>query len=38
MTQTGTNRQLWNSFLFAFHSNYGSNLHHFRNICRNVGF
>ena len=28
--QTGTIRKLWCGLLFAFHSNYGFILHHFR--------
>jgi len=29
--RTGTIRKLWCNFLFAFHSNYGSILHHFQD-------
>jgi len=32
--QTGTIRKLWCGFLFAFHSNYGSILHHLRDKAR----
>jgi len=32
--QTGTIRKLGCGFLFAFHSNYGSILHHFRDKAR----
>jgi len=32
--QTGTNRNIWCGFLFAFHGNYGSILHHLRDKVR----
>jgi len=32
--QTGTIRKLGCGFLFTFHSNYGSSLHHFRDKAR----
>ena len=34
VVQTGTFRKLWYSFLCAFHSNYGSMLHQFRDKAR----